>query len=69
MTEHFRTHGWAAARKHARGPQRNGPVTVTRVNPRALLTALRLAGGNPARLRVISGSEILVVNNPGRRSP
>jgi hypothetical protein len=50
-----------------RGRGRNGPITTTTVIPAAWVTALALADGDPARLRIISAREILVVNNPGRR--
>ena len=62
--EAFKVHGSAAIRTRGRGPNRNGPVTVISVNPRALVIALRLADRDPNRLRYISYGEILVVNDP-----
>lgn len=64
--ETFRLHGRAAMSTRGRGPQRNGRVVTVRVHPGALMTTLRLAKGNPARLHVISSSEIIVENNPRR---
>jgi hypothetical protein len=69
MTVRHETPGTAATEQipRTRGRGRNGPVIATRVIPVAWVTALALADGDPARLRVISASEIIVTNNPGRR--
>jgi hypothetical protein len=72
VTEHFRLHIYAAARKRARGPRKNGPLTHTHVHPDAHALALILADSNPARLRILSSTSVLVINRPGpgpRRTP
>lgn len=44
------------------------PVTVTRVSDALWTAALAQAGGDPRRLRVISATEVIVVNaEPARR--
>jgi hypothetical protein len=69
MTEYFRLHGRAALARRGRGPQRNGPVSVTRVSPAAWTVALGLAGGDRSRLRVISVTVVVVENRSRRRRP
>jgi hypothetical protein len=64
VTGYYRVHGRAVVRRHPRGPQRNGPLTTTRVHPDALALALILADSNPARLRFLSTTQVLVVNRP-----
>jgi hypothetical protein len=48
----------------------NGPVTVVRPDPEAWTAALRLAGGEARRLRVVSTTEVIVKNpvQDGRRA-
>jgi hypothetical protein len=70
MTESFRLHGRAALRPRGRGKQRNGSVAVARVSPAAWQAALRLAGGDRSRLRVVSVTVVVVENRPrGGRTP
>lgn len=66
MTADFRLTEYAAAKRRPRSAQRNNPVTVTRVWPAAMAEALRLANGDRARLRVVSATEVDVLNKPRR---
>src|ERR1700676_3181372 len=58
--------GYAAAKRHPRVLQPNGPVTVVRVWPAVMAEALRLADGDSARVRVLWATSCLVTNQPGR---
>ena len=72
MTEQFRVHGRAPARTTPRAPhrgsQRNGPLMTTRVHPDAHALALILAQGDPARLRILSTTQVLILNR-ARKPP
>ena len=48
--------------RRGRGPQRNSSVTSRVVDPLAWSVALELAGGDVKRLRVLSPTEVRVVN-------
>lgn len=61
-------HKHAVARRVRRSASRSGDVTTERVNEIAWAMALALAGGNPARLRVVSAT-VVIVQNSARRQP
>jgi hypothetical protein len=65
----FRLHRTAALRRPARGGQLTGPVSVIKVNIAVWREALRLAGHDRSRLRVIDASTVVVVNRPASRQP
>jgi hypothetical protein len=70
VSEAFRIHGRGRrtyARKQARG-LRSGPVTTATLHPLARKCALFLADGDRRRFRIISATEVLVVNRPHRPS-
>lgn len=69
MTEHFRVHGRAALHTRGPGPVRNGPLTTTRVHPDAHALALILADSNPARLRILSPTQVLILNCARKPTP
>ena len=56
-------HKHALAKRARQAPRRAGEVTTERVSEDAWALALALAGGNPARLRVVSAREVIVQNN------
>jgi hypothetical protein len=64
MSEAFRLDGKAAARRVKRSRPHNGPVVTRQVPGEAWATALRLAGGNPRRLQILSPDAVLVLNKP-----
>jgi hypothetical protein len=68
--ETFKVTELAAARKQRRQPQRrNGKVHTVTPDPHIWKEALRLAGGDAKRLRVVSPAEVVVLNNPGAKLP
>jgi hypothetical protein len=64
MTEGFRLHRSAAIRHRPRVNQLPAPVITIQVDIDCWRTALGLADNDPRRLRVISETEIVVLNNP-----
>jgi predicted RNA-binding Zn ribbon-like protein len=62
--ETFKVHSRAATAVRDRRPQRNGPVTVSRLDPLAEEAALFLADGDRSRLRILSASAVIVQNRP-----
>lgn len=64
MTEGFRLHGLAAAKKRHREPSRNGPVTVIQIDPLVWACAMELADGDAQRIRVLSATAVIVTNQP-----
>lgn len=64
MTADWRVHGRAPVRHRPTRTHRSGPVTTTTVIPAAYHTALRLARGDPARLRILNTTTVLVLNRP-----
>lgn len=65
MTEAYRVHTYAAARRPRPRLRRNpAPVDVQRVPEGLWRDALALAGGDVRRLVVKSATEVLVVNRP-----
>jgi hypothetical protein len=63
MSADFRLHGTAGGRIRTARPKPQ-PVSCTVVHPAVLAEALRLAGGDAARLRVLSADTVLVINHP-----
>jgi hypothetical protein len=63
VTADFRLTAYAAARAPERPRRRGNPVSVIRVLPAVWEHALRLADGDAGRIRIISASAVLVVNN------
>lgn len=59
-------HKYAAARRKTRGPQRNSPAIVVRVDPLLWAVALDMAEGDASRLRIHSANEVLVLNKSPR---
>lgn len=60
MTIHL--HRNAAARPGVPRKRRRNPVTVVKVDPRVMAAALKLAGGQVARLKVAADGSVLVTN-------
>ncbi len=56
----------AAVRKRRKRSRRNFPVVTSRLVPEAEELALRLAGGDRSRFRVVSVTTVIVVNSPGK---
>lgn len=65
----FRVTQLAAARKPRRQARRNGEVTSIKPDPRVWKQALRLADGDVRRLKVVSPTEVVVLNIPGAKLP
>lgn len=59
-------HQYAAARRKRRRAVCSGPVQTVQVDPRLMALALDMAGHDPARLRVLSPTQVLVLNRPRR---
>jgi hypothetical protein len=63
VTAAYRLHRTAALRaSQARKPPRSAHVTTVRVAAVVMAEALRLAEGDPRRLRIIDASTVLVSN-------
>ena len=48
--------------------QTNGKVAILTVTPTVLAEAIRAANGDPARLEIVSGNEIIVWNSREQRN-
>jgi hypothetical protein len=61
VTDAMRVHGLAMAKWPAgKQERRNGPVEVTQIDKRVLKHALKLAGGDARRLRIMKDGSVLV---------
>jgi hypothetical protein len=73
MTESFRVSERAmVATWRAKGNGKNGPVISVRPDPRVWAEALKLAGGDPKRIRMVAengGVSCVVLNEPGAALP
>jgi len=59
----FQVHANAAAKRARRPRPAKQPVLVTRVNRGVMATALRLAGGDARRIRIISPTQVRVLDS------
>lgn len=58
----FKVHSLAAAKREPDNRTRRYPVRVTRVDPRVLRVAMRLAKGDRKRLRFPGDGSVIVIN-------
>lgn len=52
--------GRRAASTRRKDRPRNGPINTLRVHPAVMATALRAAGGDASRIRIVSETEVWV---------
>jgi hypothetical protein len=64
----FQVTKFAVVKKRRNRSRRNFPVVTRRLLPQAEQAALKLAGGDRTRFRVINDTTVIVVNKSRRQS-